>query len=118
MAVLPCSCFIYAEASDDMKLEELNDRNFRKWLESRRDAYWEEEKEFMLPLPFEPFEPVIRPPDLSVGNDYLVSDGMNKYSVPYALIGKKVNLRLTPNTVEVFFRGNRVAIVNAQPQVL
>ena len=50
------------------------------------------------------------PPDLSVGNDYLVSDGMNKYSVPYALIGKKVNLRLTPNTVEVFFRGNRVAI--------
>ncbi|WP_417051333.1 Mu transposase domain-containing protein, partial [Dysosmobacter welbionis] len=31
-------------------------------------------------------------------------------SVPYDLIGEKVNLRLTPNTVEVFFRGNRVTI--------
>ena len=35
---------------------------------------------------------------------------MNKYSVPYDLIGEKVNLRLTPNTVEVFFQGSRVAI--------
>lgn len=26
------------------------------------------------------------------------------------LIGEKVNLRLTPNTIEVFFRGSRVAI--------
>ena len=45
-----------------------------------------------------------------MGNDYLVSDGLNKYSVPYDLIGEKVNLRLTPNTVEVFFRGSRVAV--------
>ena len=35
---------------------------------------------------------------------------MNKYSVPYDLIGEKVNLRLTPDTVEVFFQGSRVAI--------
>ena len=30
--------------------------------------------------------------------------------MPYDLIGEKVNLRLTPNTVEVFFRGSRVAV--------
>ena len=47
---------------------------------------------------------------LKVGNDYLVSDGLNKYSIPYDLIGEKVNLRLTPHTVEVFFRGSRVAV--------
>ncbi len=70
----------------------------------------EEEKEFMFPLPSEPYEPAIWSPDLKVGNDYLVSDGMNKYSVLYDLIGEKVNLRLTPNTVEVFFRGSRVAM--------
>ena len=64
----------------------------------------------MLPLPGEPYKPAIWSPDLKVGNDYLVSDGMNKYSVPYDLIGEKVNLRLTSNTVEVFFRGSRVAI--------
>ncbi len=60
--------------------------------------------------PSEPYEPAIWSPDLKVGSDYLVSDSMNKYSVPYDLIGVKVNLRLTPNTVEVFFRGSRVAI--------
>lgn len=99
-----------AQAAVSEKLEELNDRDFKKRPGSRREAYLEEEKEFMLPLPSEPYEPAIWSSDLKVGNDYLVSDGMNKYSVPYDLIGEKVNLRLTPNTVEVFFRGSRVAI--------
>ena len=99
-----------AQAAVAEKLEELNDRGFKKHPGSRREAYLEEEKEFMLPLPSEPYEPAIWSPDLKVGNDYLVSDGMNKYSVPYDLIGEKVNLRLTPNTIEVFFRGSRVAI--------
>ena len=98
------------QAAVSEKLEELNDRDFKKRPGSRREAYLEEEKEFMLPLPSEPYEPAIWSPDLKVGNDYLVSDGMNKYSVPYDLIGEKVNLRLTSNTVEVFFRGSRVAI--------
>ena len=35
---------------------------------------------------------------------------MNKYSVPFDLIGEKVNLRLTKNAVEVFYRGTRVAM--------
>ena len=44
-----------------------------------------------------------------VGVDYLVSDGRNKYSVPFDLIGEKVDIRLTSQTVEVFFHGSRVA---------
>jgi hypothetical protein len=52
-----------------------------------------------------------------VGNDYLVSDGLNKYSVPYDLIGEKVNLRLTPNTVEIFFRDSRVAVPCPQQNI-
>ncbi len=42
-------------------------------------------------------------------NDYLVSDGRNRYSVPYNLIGEKVDIRVTKNTVEVYFHGSRVA---------
>ena len=99
-----------AQSAVAEKLDELNDRDFKKRPGSRREAYLEEEKEFMLPLPSEPYEPAIWSPDVKVGSDYLVSDGMNKYSVPYDLIGEKVNLRLTPNTVEVFFRGSRVAM--------
>ena len=73
-------------------------------------AFLEEEKAFMQALPSEPYEAAVWSPDLKVGNDYLVSDGLNKYSVPYDLIGEKVNLRMTAKTVEVFFRGSRVAI--------
>ena len=92
------------------KLEELNERPFKKRHGSRREAYLAEEKEFMRPLPKTPYEPAIWTGELHVGNDYLVSDGVNKYSVPFDLIGEKVVLRLTRNTVDVFYRGDRVAM--------
>ena len=72
--------------------------------------YLEEEREFMRPLPTMPYEPAVWSPELRVGNDYLVSDGVNRYSVPFDLIGEKVVLRLTRNAVEVFFKGTRVAM--------
>lgn len=62
----------------------------------------------MLPLPAVPFEAAVWSV-AKVPNDYLVSDGRNKYSVPYNLIGEKVDIRVTKNTVEVFYHGNRVA---------
>lgn len=42
--------------------------------------------------------------------DYTVTDGLNKYSVPYDLIGESVSIRVTCGAVEVFFHGNRVAV--------
>lgn len=41
--------------------------------------------------------------------DYLITDGKNKYSVPFDLIGMEVDIRLTKATVKVFFHGSRVA---------
>ena len=90
------------------KLEELNDRKFRNREGTRRSAYLEEEKEHMLPLPAAPFEAAVWSV-AKVPNDYLVTDGRNKYSVPYNLIGEKVDVRATRNTVEVYFHGSRVA---------
>ena len=66
-----------AKAAVAEKLEELNDRDFKKRPGSRREASLKEEKEFMRPLPSEPYEPAIWSPNLKVGNDYLVSDGLN-----------------------------------------
>ena len=94
IAVLPCSCYIYAEATADMKLEELN-REFRQREGCRRSAYLEEEKAFMKPLPAQRYEFATWNPNIKVGTDYLVSDGRNKYSVPFDLIGEKVDIRLT-----------------------
>lgn len=45
----------------------------------------------------------------TLGLDYHIRAADHFYSVPFELIGKEVHIRLSTNTVEVFFRGNRVA---------
>ena len=90
------------------KLEELNSREFKQRPGTRRSAYLEEEQAYMLPLPAVPFEAAVWSM-AKVPNDYLISDGKNKYSVPYNLIGEKVDIRVTKNLVEVYCHGSRVA---------
>lgn len=90
------------------KLEELNGYPFKKREGNRREAYLREEKEFMRPLPANPYEPSVWS-EQTVLLDYTVTDGLNKYSVPYDLIGEAVSVRVTCDAVEVFFHGNRVA---------
>ena len=90
------------------KLEELNSRPFKQMTGCRRSAYLEEEKPYMLPLPSSAFEPAVWSV-AKVANDYLITDGRNKYSVPYNLIGERVDIRVTKTTVEVFYHGSRVA---------
>jgi len=90
------------------KLEELNNREFKQHIGTRRSAYLEEEQAYMLPLPAVPFEAAVWSM-AKVPNDYLISDGKNKYSVPYNLIGEKVDIRVTKNLVEVYYHGSRVA---------
>ena len=103
--------FSLADAKEAVaeKLEELNGYAFKKREGNRRDAYIHEEKEFMQPLPANSYEPSLWS-DQTVLLDYTVTDGLNKYSVPYDLIGESVSVRVTRDTVEVFFHGNRVAV--------
>lgn len=100
--------FEEARAAVAEKLEELNTRPFQRRAGSRRSAYEEEEREFMHPLPSTPYEPAVWFA-AKIQNDYTVSDGLNRYSVPFDLIGEQVDIRLTKDTVEVFFHGSRVA---------
>ena len=91
------------------KLEELNRRPFKKRPGCRLTAFEQEEKEFLKSLPLYTYEPSVwlHP---KVGYDYLVSDGVNKYSVPFDLIGEKVDVRLTKHIVEVFYKQTKVAV--------
>ena len=73
------------------------------------DAYLTEEKPYMMPLPTTDFEPAVWS-SAKVPNDYLVSDGRNRYSVPANLIGERVDIRTTRNMIEVFFHGAQVAL--------
>ena len=97
-----------AQSAVQEKLEELNRRPFKKRTGCRLSAYEREEKEFMRPLPAHAYEPAVwlQP---KVGYDYLVTDGVNKYSVPYDLIGEQVDVRLTKHVVEIFYKQTRVA---------
>ena len=103
--------FEEARAAVREALEELNDREIKSrkgW--TRRKAFLEEEAAFLKPLPKVPYEPAIWLPEQTVGHDYLVSDGINKYSVPFDLIGKKVSLKTTRKLVEIYFNGDRMAV--------
>lgn len=97
-----------AKEGVSIKLDELNKRPFKKKVGNRLLAYENEEKEFMNPLPKVPFEPAVWS-TATVQADYLITDGLNKYSVPFDLIGEKVDLRITKNVIEVFYHGGRVA---------
>ncbi len=90
------------------KLEELNEYPFKRREGNRNTAYLEEEMSFMKPLPLTPYEPAVWS-TAKVQQDYLITDGKNKYSVPFDLIGEQVDIRLTKNTVEAYFHGSRVA---------
>lgn len=75
---------------------------------SRRELFERIEKDALQPLPAERFEVglwrVAR-----VSPDYHVSVEKGLYSVPYIYVGKEVEVRLLPRTLEVFFQGARVA---------
>lgn len=90
------------------KLEEFNAKPFQKREGSRLTAFQNEEKPFMKPLPASPYELAVWSTAI-IHNDYLITDGKNKYSVPFDLIGQEVSVRLTSTTVEAFFQGSRVA---------
>lgn len=96
------------------KLDELNDRPFQKLEGTRRTAYLNEKKEYMIPLPAVPYEPAVWL-QATVGSDYLISDGRNKYSVPFYLIGEKVQIKLTRNIVEVFLTEAELLLTTDSP---
>ncbi len=100
--------FEEAKTAVSEKLEELNLRPFKKRLGNRHSAFEDEERDFMLPFPKATYEPAVWS-TAKVQTDYLISDGINKYSVLFDLIGEQVDIRLTSATVEVFYHGGRVA---------
>lgn len=90
------------------KLKEFNDRPFQKKRGSRSSAFFEEEKDFLMPLPASPYETAVWG-TATIQPDYLISVGDCKYSVPYEFIGKKVDIRATEKCIEVFYQNNRIA---------
>lgn len=90
-------------------VEDLNQRPMRSFGGLSRRALFErlDQKE-LAPLPAHAFEPA-EWEKAKVHEDYHVAIRRHWYSVPYALIGQEVEVRLTAKTVEAYWKGSRVA---------
>lgn len=89
-------------------LEDLNARPFQKRPESRRDLYEQIDRPALQALPAEDYA-YAEWAKAKPGIDYHVEVHKRYYSVPYALIGQVLDIRITAGTVEVLHRGQRVA---------
>lgn len=89
-------------------LAQLNDKPFQKLPGSRHSWFEAHERAHLLPLPSAPFV-LAAWSTAKVNIDYHVVVDNHFYSVPYTLIHRQVEVRLTDQTVEFFHAGKRVA---------
>lgn len=88
--------------------EELNARPMRSYGgASRRELFERLDKPALRPLRAERFE-IAEWGEAGVHRDYHFELHKHWYSVPHALLGERVETRMTGTTVEAFFRGQRV----------
>lgn len=90
------------------KLRDLNSRKFNKLNTNRRALYETIDKPVLKPLPVRRFE-YAEWKKLMVNIDYHIEVEHHYYSVPHQLVKKKVDVRITRNTIEVLFKNRRVA---------
>lgn len=90
-------------------LVELNERRFQRLPYSRQELFERLDRPAMRALPDQPYEyaewAFVKP-----GIDYHVEIARRYYSVPHALVGHRLEARITATSVEVFHRGQRVAV--------
>jgi transposase len=88
-------------------LKRLNEKPFQKLEGSRKSLFEHIDKPALRPLPTLPYEfATWRVAKANI--DYHVEADKAYYSVPYQLVGQKLDVRLTQNIVEIFHRGKRV----------
>ena len=90
------------------KLELFNRRSFQKKDGSRLSLFLGEELPLLAPLPATRFE-LADWKQATVQYNYHISVDRMLYSVPYEYIRKKVNVRVTDTTIEVFINQTRIA---------
>lgn len=105
-----CQFFSLAGLNAAMRplLEKLNAAPFQKREDSRRIVFETVERAALQPLPARGYEYATWK-KAKVHLDYHVEHERRYYSVPHALVGKTVDLRIAARTVEVFYQGRQVA---------
>ena len=89
-------------------LDHLNGKITRHLGASRRDLFERLDYPALKPLPVDPYV-FAEWKQCRAGLDYHVDIGRHYYSVPHQLLKQKLWARITARTVEVYFKGQRVA---------
>lgn len=89
-------------------LSELNNKPFQKLPGTRKSQFASVDKPALKPLPVDRYQFAIWK-KARVHIDYHIEVERHYYSVPYPLIKKEIDVRLTANTVECFYKGKSVA---------
>jgi len=90
------------------KLAVFNHKPFQKKEGSRYELFRHEELPLLTPLPATRYELADWKQATVLFNYHISIDGM-LYSVPYEYIKKKVDIRVTDKTIEIFYNHNRIA---------
>jgi transposase len=103
--------FSLAEANRAIRelVQQINDRPFKKIPGSRRSLFEELDRPAMGALPEHRYQFAAWRFGKKVNIDYHVDVDRHYYSVPFRLVGQRVDVRVSALTVEVFFRHRRVA---------
>jgi len=91
------------------RLEKLNDREMKHLGKSRRELFEELDRPALKPLPGRAYE-FAEWKKARVSIDYHVEFEKHYYSVPHDLCRQDVYVRAAERTVEIIFRGDRVAL--------
>ncbi|MBN1945802.1 MAG: IS21 family transposase [Bradymonadales bacterium] len=91
------------------QIEWLNNRPLAEIAGSRKSLYEELDRPALKPLPVTRYEIAEWKTGVGVNIDYHVVFDGHYYSVPYQLVQERVDIRATWRTVEVIYKGKRVA---------
>jgi transposase len=89
-------------------LVDLNERPFKRMPGCRKSVFESVDKPALRPLPEHPYE-YAEFKKARVHIDYHVEVDGHFYSVPFSLVKKEIDVRLTASTIECFDKGKRVA---------
>ena len=89
-------------------LEQINRRPFKKIQGSRRELFEKLDCPALKPLPLVSYQ-YAEWSKAKVNIDYHLEVERHYYSVPYQLVGKQLDIRITARTVECLLKGKRVA---------
>lgn len=91
-----------------IEMDKFNTKPFQKRDGSRMSVYEEEEKDFMKPLPERPYALSFWKQATVQLNYHIQVDKMN-YSVPYEYVGKRVDVKMTKDSVTAYYKGTSIA---------